>query len=132
MRFNMPHHPLDFEIPDAWWEKAGMNNFQRTGSHYRTRELGDKLKLIPLTALEPPIRLTTHTKDWRGFDKARLISVLSGFVGNHQIEPVEVTSLGDAILADTYTNRRYDYAIKNGYHRYYASIAAGYDCLPVI
>ncbi|MDP8997956.1 MAG: hypothetical protein M3O03_13305 [Pseudomonadota bacterium] len=97
MRFNMPHHPLDFEIPDAWWEEAGMNNFQRTGSHYRTQELGDKLKLIPLTPLEPPTRLNTHAKDWRGFDKARLISVLSGFVGNHQIEPVEVTSLGDAI-----------------------------------
>jgi hypothetical protein len=40
----------------------------------------------PLREIEPPYR--TLEKDWRGFDRGRLIRVLNGIVTGAEIEPV--------------------------------------------
>ena len=65
--------------------------------------------------------------DWRGFDHGRLIDVLKGFVAGDVIEPVPVIQLPDS---DHLVRLPYRYCIRNGFHRYYASIVAGFTSLP--
>jgi hypothetical protein len=90
MRYSMPNFPCEFEIPDSWLTEAGMTGFTRTGRAYRSTL---DAPLVPLTEIEPPYRLITHPKDWRGFDRNRLISILNGIVTGAEIEPVPLLEL---------------------------------------
>jgi hypothetical protein len=121
MRYPMPYYPCDFEIPDAWLNEAGMDGFTRSAPAYRSTAAAVP---VPLREIEPPHR--TPEKHWRGFDRARLISVLKGIATGAEIEPVPLLELppGDFPAAP------YRYRVRNGFHRFYASIAAGFECLP--
>ena len=125
MRFLMPNHPCDFEIPDDWWEEAGMNGFEPSANAYQSLS---GAKLVALHDIEPPYRKKTVQKDWRGFDRARLISVLKGIATGATIDPVPLQSLplGEALLVPA----PYGFRVHDGYHRFYASIAAGFSMLP--
>jgi hypothetical protein len=123
MRYQMPHYPCDFEIPDDWLSAAGMIGFVAADSAYRSTAAAI---LIPLAAIEPVYRFTAHPKDWRGFDRARLISIFEGFVAGSEIEPVPLLELPDM----DFRRAPYRYRVLNGFHRFYASIAAGFDHLP--
>jgi hypothetical protein len=123
MRFPMPNFPCEFEIPDDWLAEAGMDSFIRAGVSYRSTPAA---RLLPLTAVEPVYRLVGHPKDWRGFDRVRLISVLKGIVADAEIEPVPLFELP----VTDYPHTPYRYRVLNGFHRFYASIAAGFDHLP--
>jgi hypothetical protein len=70
MAYLMPNYPSEFEIPDAWLNEAVMDGFARTTPTYLSRP---GAALVPLRAIEPPYRTPTHPKDWRGFDRPRLI-----------------------------------------------------------
>lgn len=123
MRFSMPHFPCEFEIPDAWLSEAGMISFKPMASSY----LPDaEAALIPLTAIEPVPRFTTHSKDWRGFDRERLIRLLKGFVAGDAIEPVPLFEMPQFEFAHS----PYRYRVLDGLHRFYGSIAAGFSHLP--
>ena len=50
MRFPMPHHPCEFEIPDDWLREAGAIGFTPITTSYRSRP---GTALAPLTAIEP-------------------------------------------------------------------------------
>jgi hypothetical protein len=60
-----------------------MDRFTRTTPAYRSAAAAVP---VPLREIEPPYR--TPEKDWRGFDRARLISVLNGMATGAEIEPV--------------------------------------------
>jgi hypothetical protein len=66
--------------------------------------------------------------DWCGFDRARLISVLKGITMGDEIEPVPLIELPTS----DFPPAPYRYRVRNGYHRFYASIAAGFECLPAV
>lgn len=123
MRFFMPHFPTEFEIPDDWLSEAGMFGFTPSASAYRSTAAAI---LIPLTAIEPVPRSVTHPKDWRGFEHARLVRLLTGFVADDKIEPVPLHRL--PVLE--FPSSPYRYRILNGLHRFYGSIAAGFGHLP--
>jgi hypothetical protein len=125
MRYSMPNFPCEFEIPDAWLVEAGFDKFTPSASAYHSD--ADNVKLVPLREIEPPYRLRTCTKDWLGFDRARLVDVLKGIVDRANIEPVPLMQLPPGNLLVTV---QYPYRVRDGFHRFYASIAAGFEFLP--
>lgn len=124
MRYQMPNYPCEFEIPDSWLAEAGMNGFSPTESAFCSSV---DAVLVPLTEVEPPMRRPTTLKDWRGFDHDRLLRILKGFVEGDEIPWVPLLELPHV---SEFTPRPYRYRVRDGYHRYYASVAAGFECLP--
>ena len=118
----MPNFPCEFELPDEWWIEAGMHNFVRTTPCFTSK---DAEASVLLTKIEPPFRHPTVTKDWNGFDRDRLVRVLSGISNSVDMPPVNVASRTDP-------GSPYLYRVRDGYHRFYASVAAGFDKLPAI
>jgi hypothetical protein len=98
-----------------------MDGFIRTASAYRSTATA---AAVPLREIEPPYRVPA--KDWRGFDRGRLVSVLNGIATGAEIEPVPLLKL----LSSDFPAAPYRYRVRNGFHRFYASIAAGFECLP--
>jgi len=123
MRYRMPNYPCEFEIPDSWLAEAGMDGFSPTALAYRSS--ADAV-LVPLTKIVPPPQYTTSPMDWRGFDRDRLVRLLKGFVIGAKIEAVPLLEIPEVEFAP----RPYQYRARDGYHRFYASIAAGFGCLP--
>jgi hypothetical protein len=121
MRYPMPNYPCEFEIPDAWLAEAGMDGFTRTAPAYRSTAAAVP---VPLREIEPPYR--GPEKDWRGFDRRRLISVLNGIATGAEIEPVPLLQLPP----DLPSRAPYGFRVLDGFHRFYASIAAGFERLP--
>ena len=125
MRFAFPRFPAEFEIPDDWWHEAGMRGFVRRRSFYRS---STDLR-VELDEIEPPFRLASTPKDWKGFERERLTRILKGFVAEDEIPPVSVLIL--PLLADIST-APFRYRVLDGVHRFYASIAAGFEQLPIV
>jgi len=119
----MPNYPCEFELPDSWLAEAGMANFTSKAPAYRSTV---DAVLVPLADVEPPYRRVTHPKDWRGFDRVRMVSILKGIFAGAAIEPVPLLELPTSELS----LRPYRYRVLNGVHHFYASIAAGFESLP--
>jgi hypothetical protein len=135
MRFPFPLFPGEFEIPDEWWTEAGMTGFRSSTRGFRSTA---SAVLFPLRGIEPPYRNTTAPKDWRGFDRIRMVRILHGIVTEAEIDPVPVVPMlqpaepSDPSLAWTVPRSPFSHRVKDGYHRFYASVAAGFECLPVV
>ena len=125
MRFRFPLLPAEFEIPDSWWADAGMAAFCPGAPNYRSTP---HAVLVPLREIEPPFRNPEVIRDWRGFDRARMIRVLSGIATGAEMPPVPVVALSPA--ADPAAP--FAYRVCDGFHRFYASVAAGFEMLPVV
>lgn len=125
MRFRFPLLPAEFEIPDEWWEEAGMTKFSCTRPAYRSTAAAI---LVPFREIEPPFRLPEARLELNGFDRSRLVSVLRGFVSASEIEPVPLICLPSAAFPPA----PFKYRVRNGYHRFYASVAAGFEYLPAL
>jgi hypothetical protein len=124
MRYQMPNYPCEFEIPDAWVTEAGMDGFSPTAQAYRSTL---NAVLVPLREIEPPYRTPWTPKDARGFERARLVAVLNGIATGSEIEPVPLLKLPSSELL---SRAPYGYRVLDGFHRFYASIVAGFECLP--
>jgi len=99
-----------------------MENFSVDGSgdYYYPKE-DAKIQIIPLSEIEPPQR----NKGIPPFKKYKLVPVLFGFLcPEPTLPPIEIEKLPE--------KSAYAYRVHNGYHRYYASIAVGYDKIPAI
>ncbi|CAB3775084.1 hypothetical protein [Paraburkholderia humisilvae] len=125
MRFRFPLLPAEFEIPDAWWSDAGMNAFCARTPAYRSA-LG--AIAVPLREIEPPFRNPEAMRDWHGFDRERLVRILNGIAADTVIAPVPVSTLARTGFPES----PFRYRIRDGLHRFYASVAAGFECLPVV
>jgi len=123
MRFSFPCLPAEFEIPDEWLAEAGMTGFRPSAPAYRSTDAG--ARAIPLRDIEPPFRYPESPLDFRGFDRARMVRILSGFVDGDDIEPVPLMVLPQP----EYLRAPFCYRVRNGFHRFYASVAAGFECL---
>jgi hypothetical protein len=118
MRFPMPNFPCEFEILDEWWVKAGMPSFIRRRPAYRSTTTN----IVGLDDIEPMFRRLCAPRDWRGFRGDDLVSILRGFVADNEIPPIELLIL--PVLHDL-SGDPFKFGVVNGYHRFYASIAAG-------
>jgi hypothetical protein len=114
---------VPFEIPTDWWERAGMPRFVRSIPHYAFTDTG-RVRIVPIAEISPLTRsrnLPGYSRD--GFDERRMVSVLDAFRIGAPLPPVEVNECATG---------SFRYALYDGMHRFYASIAAGYLLLPVI
>lgn len=121
MQFPFPHFPGEFEVPDEWWSEAGMYGYARRGSTYRSPVTA----AIALGSIEPPFR--TKALDANGFVRIRMVSILKGFADDAEILPIDllvIPPLGDL------SGDPFKYRVVDGFHRFYASIAAGFDFVP--
>ena len=118
-----PRFPAEFEIPDDWWVEAGMAEFVRHTQAYRSTTAD----LVALDDIEPPFRLPSKPLDWRGFDRTRMVSILQGFVADEAIPPIDLLIL--PTLNDI-SGQPFKYRVLTGLHRFYASMAAGFEFLP--
>ena len=123
MKFVAPGDGVEFEIPDEWWSFAEMATFsaRNGGTYYPYPAKQTSIDIVPIADVESPIR----NAGVQPFRKYKLVPVLLAFTSPEcALPPVEVEALPNA------PGTRY--RVINGYHRYYASIAAGYSKLPVI
>jgi hypothetical protein len=99
--------------------------FPATANAYRSTP---ETVLVALTDIIPPMRKPAYPKDWRGFERTRLIDLLRGIVADEQIDPVSLIELWPA--SDPMLSLAYRYSVRDGFHRFYASIIAGFTELP--
>ena len=125
MRYSMPNYPCEFEIPDAWLTEAGMDGFAPSTSAYQSSAAA---MLVPLKTIFPPPRFPTAPKDWHGFERARLVPVLKGIATGADMEPVPLLELPPHDIWPA----PYRYRVRDGFHRFYASIVAGFEALPAV
>lgn len=112
----------DFEIPDDWWIEAGMLDFQPRSQTYAVQPNVEQLHvLMPKQEIEPPSR--ARVLDFGGFQRDRMVAVLKGFAASMSLP---------AIVLHEQVEPGRPYRVYDGYHRFYASIAAGFPAVPVI
>jgi hypothetical protein len=125
MRFPFPRVPAEFELPDAWWSEAGMSRLARRELAYRSTAAD----VLPLDEIEPPFRLPSAPCDWHGFARERMVAIFKGFVGDIAIPPIVVFPIPP--LHDL-SGDPFKYRVADGFHRFYASIAAGFHYVPAV
>lgn len=125
MRFPFPLLPAEFEIPDDWWVEAGMSNFTPNTLTYRST--AEAAHTVALRDIEPPFRWPEVPKDFRGFDRKRMIDVLSGIAMDVALPPLPLLVLPP--LPDI-SRAPFSYRVLDGVHRFYASVAAGFVAVP--
>lgn len=121
MQFTVPAAGAVFEIPDEWWEEAAIRTFspRATAYQYFARN-AEPVQLVSLDHIEPPIR----DSGVAGLRRERTVRLLRGFVAGDAIDlvPIDVPP----------GLRRFPYRVRDGYHRFYCSVAAGFTHLPCI
>jgi hypothetical protein len=118
VRFQTPAPGVAFEIPDQWWLFADMAEFTPAGAFYTPNE--SPFDSVDLAEVQPP----TRDPGTPLFKKYKLLPVLFAFQSPEcalpLVEVLRLTAPG-----------RYRFVVHNGFHRFYASAAAGYSGLPV-
>lgn len=127
MKFEVAEeHSLDFIIPDEWWLEAGMDSFVKKSSSYQPdRSIYESMgiEIIPLRLIFPQ-RRSAGIPD---FQYARMLKILKGIRNDSLLPPVflieselDIEKLG------------YKFSLKDGFHRYRASVAAGFSHIPAV
>jgi hypothetical protein len=101
-----------------------MLRFVRRTTHYAFTDTGRVRIIMPIAEIAPLRRspnLPGYSRD--GFEERRMVSILTAFCTGAPLPPVEVNECD---------SRAFRYALYDGMHRFYASIAAGYLQLPVV
>lgn len=121
MQIPYPFFPATFEIPDDWIAEAGVV-LPLSGTSYASAGA----TLVPVDEIEPPVRNLTHPLDFRGFDRARLVNLLAGMRDGVELPPVRLARVD----GPDFPPARFHFRVIDGFHRYHASLAAGFAQLP--
>ena len=124
------HHNMHFDVPDEWWDEAGMVGFIPSTNAYATdfNHFPDcKVRVIAIQDVSPVLRNLSagiFTDDEEASARERVGRILRGFKSGAAIPPVEIVNAnpGD----------EYAYKLVNGAHRFYCSLAAGYTHVPTV
>jgi len=125
MRFLMPNHPYEFKLPDEWWVEGRMEGFTPQSEAY-AYPVAESVIVVPLADVQPLRR--NVEKDWRGFDRGRMISILQGIASKKEIPAIDVIDL----TCNHHPKPQFRYALSGGFHRFHASIAVGFRSIPAI
>jgi hypothetical protein len=110
---------LRFEIPDEWWHEAGMADFVSRTASYRPAATSRPLIMAPLPSIEVPRR----TPGLLGLDRGRTVRALRCIAQGQALPPVPAEEL---------YGERHLFMLRDGFHRYHASVAAGFTHLPLV
>jgi len=118
MRYVIPGTKTEFEIPDEWLRSAGMEHFVPNAEHYYT-DLRACSDVVLLEEIEPPLR----TGEFWFRNRESVVEVFNKMRAGENLEPIEVWSRHKKNSAKL--------IVRDGFHRFYLSIAAGYQRIPV-
>ena len=119
MHFRHLVEDIEFEIPDAWWIAAGAHTFVPSTSAFAATSDPDwPTVLVPMSEVQAPKRDSGVV----GLYEERTISLLRAFVKGQAVPPVEVHRPPQS---------SHRIAVRDGFHRYFTSIAVGFTMLPV-
>lgn len=120
-KFVVPGSSNEFAIPDDWWQFCDMENFEPATPFYLYSQRDPGVQTVPIADVKPPERDASVV----GLHKNRIAPILLAFTSDRCAVPaVPVRELADRGPCR--------YEVIDGYHRYYASVAAGYTRLPVL
>jgi hypothetical protein len=123
MQFQTPRGDRFFQIADDWWRFADMGQFspEDGGGYYPYPSEVANVHVLPLRDIEPPMR----APGLEPFKKYKLLPVLFAFGSPEgQLPPVHVVA--------SHADPAYPYRLTNGFHRFFASVAAGYTSIPAL
>ena len=83
--------------------------------------------LVPLREIDRHSEHLSVRKIGVDFDRRRLLAALKGIVAKTEIEPVPLVKLSPR---SQLVPAPYGYRVRDGFHRFYASVIAGFECLP--
>lgn len=119
MKFRHPFETIEFEVPDAWLEAATAVGFRPSEPAYVATGVPNWPTVnVPLAEVEAPRR----DQGILGLREGRSISIMRAMVTGQPLPPLEVHHR---------PGERNRVAVRDGYHRYYLSIALGYVMVPV-
>ena len=111
------HEDFPFCVPDSWWLKAKMDEFEPRTPHYRTDD--PSALAVRVEKVEPVRRQLKHGVF---ANEEVVLCIFCGFVENSPIPPVKI--------CEQPPDSVYPYRLQNGAHRFYCSVAAGYSHVP--
>jgi hypothetical protein len=111
-----------FEIPDEWWEEAGMRGFKTDRRAYR-RSLPSNADNTTILMLVDSIDVVPRGPGVPDFERERMVRVLRAIRLDRALKPIEVNKAN---------GQGYTHALYHGRHRLAASIAVGYALVPVV
>jgi hypothetical protein len=112
-----------FEIPDAWWDAAGMRGFKTDRKVYRQSLHSSAAEDATIVMLVDNIGPYPRGPAVPSFERYRMISVLRAIRLDHAMLPIEVIKTN---------GQGYTYTLYHGCHRLAASIAVGYPLVPTV
>lgn len=120
--FNFPRGGA-FSLPTEWWIEAGMDLFQPGEELSYARTAHPPSKLYPVRAIEPPHMGQRLRRGHGGFTHDRMVNVLREIARGREIRPIEMIEGA---------SDEYSYRVKDGAHRFHASVVAGFPLIPAI
>jgi hypothetical protein len=120
MIYEVPDGTSNFEIPDDWLVEAAIAGFTPGKDHYNT-DISACSGIVLLSSIAPPLR---DKGEFWFRDRQTVVSLLKAYLNGDRLEPIEVWPLpiGDAGR----------YKVRDGFHRFYTSIAAGFTRIPIV
>ncbi len=124
------HHGLQIELPDEWWNEAGMRGFVPTFTAYRVNQKSfQNVREVLITDVgpvgrDPGVGIFNDSDEEGCSAQERVVRILRGFRFDNAIPPVDLVR-GQA-------GYPYRYKLVHGAHRLYCSLAAGFKCVPTI
>jgi hypothetical protein len=112
-----------FEIPDAWWDAAGMRGFKTDRKVYRQSLQSSAAEDATIIMLVDNIGPGPRGPAVPSFERYRMISVLRAIRLDHAMSPIEVIKAND---------QGYTHILYHGCHRLAASIAVGFPLVPTV
>jgi hypothetical protein len=111
--------PESMVIPTAWMAEAGVQDFKPTRRAFRC---DDRHECIALVDIEAPLRKSGYALDANGFRHNRMMRLLIGIRDNVSLP---------AIYIEQADPGQRTYRVREGVHRYHASLALGFSHIPV-
>ena len=112
-----------FEIPNAWWDAAGMRGFKTDRKVYRQSLQSSAAEDATIIMLFDNIGPGPRGLAVPSFERYRMISVLRAIRIDHAMSPIEVIKAN---------GQGYTHALYHGCHRLAASIAVGFPLVPTV
>ena len=110
-----------FSLPAEWWVEAGMEGFECGAEAYLTPS--PEAFLIRVEDIAPPNMDRRQHLGPGGFDHKRMVDILRGISSRSAIPPVKIVEQQQGV---------YRYRLCEGYHRFHASVAAGFSHVPTV
>jgi hypothetical protein len=106
------HADFEIELPDAWWQEAGMQDFVPSAQGYAVDDCGlpiNAVQYVPIADIAPVRRQLSHRvfNDLHGLSaRERVLQILRGFLRGDALPPLEVKHVGGQAPCDRHAARR--------------------------